>query len=95
MVAPGLKTGRGLEQNNPEAILAQLQVAPGLKTGRGLEQLSNARNHPRQPVAPGLKTGRGLEQAFQGIAIAAAGSARPQNRARIGTMPQPHEWQKP
>ena len=64
-VAPGLKTGRGLEQIPQPSTTGKGLVAPGLKTGRGLEQRSHVAswNHPR--VAPGLKTGRGLEHALQ------------------------------
>ncbi len=37
VVAPGLKTGRGLEQWWPLVWPLAWRVAPGLKTGRGLE----------------------------------------------------------
>ena len=36
-VAPGLKTGRGLERSLDPRYGDPIPVAPGLKTGRGLE----------------------------------------------------------
>jgi len=61
MVAPSLRTGRGLKTQRTRRHTIKLTVAPSLRTGRGLKPSRRVVSRVACRVAPSLETGRGLK----------------------------------
>ncbi len=91
-VAPGLRVGRGLEQERLTAQVANAMLRPAFGSGEDWNTVAVLTGARPGEVAPGLRVGRGLELvSIIYKQIQTISCARPSGRARIGTW----AWSRP